>query len=325
MRADRLLSILLLLQVNRRMTAHALATRLEVSERTIHRDMLALGTAGIPITAERGPGGGWGLLEAYQTNLTGLNIAEIQALALTGPARLLADLGLRQAAEAAFIKLLAALPAVRRRGAEDARQRIHIDAAGWRQSEEAAPCLSTVREAVWRERRLRLSYARGDEIVERQVDPLGLVAKGSVWYLVAAVEGEPRTYRISRMRQVEVTEAPCVRPEDFDLAAYWERSTAQFTASLPCYRATVCVDPAMLPRIRLGGRYARILCEHPADEEGWVTLDMQFEEEHNACEYALSYGQRMEVLAPQALRERVLRAAEEVVAFYRRAGAPRGT
>ena len=153
MRADRLLSILLLLQVHQRMTTRDLAKRLEVSERTIHRDMEALSTAGIPVAAERGTDGGWFLLEEYRTNLTGLNEAEIQAL-FVKPSRLLADLGLGKASEAAFIKLLAALPSMYRRDAEYIRQRIHVDMSGWRRSEEAIPCLPTLQEAIWQERKV---------------------------------------------------------------------------------------------------------------------------------------------------------------------------
>src|SRR5690349_23068717 len=148
MRADRLLSILLLLQVHRRVTARELARRLEVSQRTILRDMEALSGAGVPVVPERGTGGGWRLLEEYRTNLTGLNEAEIQALFLTKPPRLLADLGLDRASEAALIKLLAALPTGSRRRAEDIRTRIHIDVPGWRPSEETARYLPLLQEAV---------------------------------------------------------------------------------------------------------------------------------------------------------------------------------
>ncbi|WIG61652.1 MAG: Transcriptional regulator, YafY family [Ktedonobacterales bacterium] len=318
MRADRLLSILLLLQVHRRMTAGELARRLEVSERTIHRDMAALGMSGVPVMAERGVGGGWRLLETYTTNLTGLNEAEIQTLFLTRPSRLLSDLGLRQAAEGALIKLLAALPAMHRRDAEDARQRIYVDAAGWRQSEEAVPLLPLLQDAVWRERKLRLCYARGDGTAsERVVDPLGLVAKGSLWYLVAAVEGEPRTYRVSRMREVLVSDEPSLRPAGFDLAAYWEASSRQFKANLPRYPATLRAAPSALPRLRAGGGYARIKREDPPDDDGWIRVAMMFEEEHNACEYVLSLGGLVEVVEPLALREMVARTAEEIVTLYR--------
>ena len=318
MRADRLLSILLLLQVHRRMTARELAKRLEVSERTIHRDMEALGAAGVPVVAERGTGGGWRLLEAYQTNLTGLTEAEIQALFLTRPARLLDDLGLHQASEAAFIKLLAALPSLSRHNAEYVRNRIHIDATRWSSQEDAIPYLPVLQDAIWQERKLHLTYRRSDDsCVERLVDPLGLVAKGSVWYLVAAVDGEMRTYRVSRVQSASITDETCNRPADFDLAAYWEQSASDFKANLPRYPATVRVDPAILSYMRTVGRYARVISTGAPDADGWVRVSMLFEEEHNACEYVLSFGSRMEVVEPQALRDKVIQAAESIVELYK--------
>src|SRR5215475_12295332 len=218
MRADRLLSIMLLLQTYRRMTAHDLAERLEVSERTIHRDMEALGVAGVPVVAERGAGGGWSLLGEYRTNLTGLNEAEIQALFLARSPRLLDDLGLSKAAEAAFIKLFAAVPSTTRHDAESASRRIYVDVTGWNRSEESVPLLPLLQEAVWRERKLKFRYQRGDDCeVEREVDPLGLVAKGSVWYVVAAIDGDIRNYRVSRVLEAEMTGQSFIRPQAFDL------------------------------------------------------------------------------------------------------------
>jgi predicted DNA-binding transcriptional regulator YafY len=319
MRADRLVSIMLLLQVHRRITARNLAKRLEVSERTIHRDMEALGAAGIPVYAERGSGGGWVLEEAYQTNLTGLNEAEIQALFLTNPPHLLDDLGLHKASEAALIKLLAALPSMSRRDAEFARQRIHVDGAGWHRAREAVPLLPTLQEAIWQERKLSLAYQRSDDaIVERLVDPLGLVAKGSVWYLVAAVEGDIRTYRVSRVLSASVTELPCARPAGFDLATHWEQSSAEFRAALPRYPATLRADQAIVSALRAAalGKWARLERVDPPDADGWVRVEMLFEEEHNACEYVLSFGSRLEVLEPRALRELVIAAAVGIVALY---------
>nr|HET6904968.1 YafY family protein [Ktedonobacteraceae bacterium] len=317
MRADRLLSILLLLQVNHRLTARELAKRLEVSERTILRDMEALSTAGVPVTAERGVGGGWYLLEEYRTNLTGMSEAEIRTLFLMQPTRLLADLGLHQASEAAFIKLLAALPSLSRRNAEDMRQRIHVDTASWHRPEEAFPHLHTLQDAIWQERKLHMRYQRSDDSsVERLVDPLGLVAKGNIWYLVAAVDGNTRTYRISRVQHATITEQPCVRPPDFNLAAYWEQSSADFKASLPRYSATVRVSPNVLSYMRHVSRYAHILSAEPADIDGWIQLSMQFEGEHNACEYVLSLGSQIEVLEPPELREKVVQAAESIIALY---------
>lgn len=322
MRADRLLSILMLLQVHRQLPARELAGRLEVSERTIHRDMEALSAAGIPVIAERGSGGGWRLPPSYRTNLTGLTESEIQALFLTQPARLLADLGLARAADAALIKLLAALPALQRQDAEYVRRRIHIDGAGWNPPEEPVPYLPVLQDAIWRERKLRLLYQRGDATVERLVDPLGLVAKGTVWYLVAGVAGEIRTYRVSRVQGAELTDEPCVRPPDFDLAAYWAESAAHFKANLPRYPALLRLGPGVLHRLHWGSRYVRVEHADPPDADGWTTARVLFEVVEEACQCVLSFGPLVEVLEPPALREQVIAQAAAVLAFYGQWPAP---
>ena len=315
MRADRLLSILLLLQVHQRVTAGELAQRLEVSERTIYRDMDALSSAGIPVFAERGHGGGWGLVDRYRTDLTGLNRAEIEALFLQ-PSGLLADLGLDKASTTALIKLLAALPATRRRDAEHVRQRIHVDGAGWFQAQESVPFLSTLQEAVWEERKLQFSYQRGDgKVVERLVDPLGLVVKGRVWYLIAAVEDGMRTYRVSRVQEAQVTDQPCIRPEGFDLAAHWEASVVRFKADLPRYPATLRAIPDIVPHIRRL-RYTQVQDVSEPDADGWVTVSVQFETECEACMYVLGFGSQVEVIEPPALRQQVIYAAKSVIALY---------
>jgi predicted DNA-binding transcriptional regulator YafY len=319
MRADRLLSILLVLQVHRRVTARELAQRLEVSERTIQRDMEALSTVGIPVISERGSGGGWGLLEEYRTNLTGLSENEIQALFLTRPSRLLADLGLSQASEAAFIKLLAALPSIARHNAESARQRFYIDATGWRTPEEAVPCLSVLQEAVWQERRLVFSYQRDGGLVERLVNPLGLVAKGSIWYLVAQVEGDIRTYRVSRIREARVTTEAFVCPADFDLAAYWEQATADFKSTLPRYFVVLRASPAILPYLRNAGYYSHLERLGEQGAAGWTTVYMRFDVESAARMCLAGLGPDVEVLEPQELREQILELARRTVAFYERA------
>ncbi|HWS73181.1 MAG TPA: WYL domain-containing protein, partial [Thermoanaerobaculia bacterium] len=206
-KADRLLSTLLLLQLHGRMTARQLAKRLEVSERTIHRDMESLGTAGVPVVAERGAGGGWELMQGYRTTLTSMSESEVKALFVGAPARLLADLKLDKASDAATLKLEALLPAIFRNDAEVARQRIHIDVSGWSRSHEAVPHLPLLQDAVWRERKVRIEYDRGgdDCATSRLLAPLGLVAKGSVWYLVAMPDdGEPRSYRVSRVRAATI-------------------------------------------------------------------------------------------------------------------------
>lgn len=324
MRADRLLSIMLLLQLQRRMTARELAERLEVSERTIHRDMESLSAAGVPVLAERGAGGGWSLVEGYKTNLTGLNDAEAQALALAGPSKILEDLRLGQASRAAFIKLLSALPSVSRRGAEYVRQRIHVDVTGWSAYPETFPHLQTIQDAVWRERRLRMTYGRGTDDcgeTERVVDPLGLVAKGSAWYLVAAVEGEPRSYRVSRVKSAEILDFPSARPEGFDLAVFWEKSASAFKTTLPRFHARLRAHKSVVPRMYYAGRFARVERVGEPDAEGFVEVSMRFQFEGDACEYALSFGTQVELIEPASLREKVVEIAKQVIAFYAGRGA----
>jgi predicted DNA-binding transcriptional regulator YafY len=326
MRADRLLSIMLLLQVHRRLTARTLAQRLGVSGRTIHRDMEALSAAGVPVYAERGAGGGWALTEEYRTDLTGLGEGEVRALFLARSSRLLTDLGLDRAAEAALAKLLAALPAAHRREAEDARQRLLVEPSGWERPDEAVPTLPTLQAAVWRDRKLRFTYARADgAAVERLVDPLGLVAKGRVWYLVAAVDdGEARTYRVSRVREACLLDQPSRRPPDFDLAAYWSRSSAEFRAALPRYPATLRVAPEALARLRRGGPYIAIERVGPPGDDGWSEVDLDSQVEDQACAFVLGFGAAVEVVAPPALRERVIALASGVIERYAgTAGAPR--
>ena len=320
MRADRLLSIVLLLQAHHQMTSRDLASRFEVSERTIHRDMEALSGAGIPVVAARGLGGGWSLLGEYRTDLTGLTESEIQSLFVTKPAKLLADLRLEKAADGALLKLLASLPATFRQGAERARQRIHVDVSGWSRREEAVPFLPILQEALWLERQVQIDYARGEhgETVQRVIAPFGLVAKGSVWYLVGAVDGHVRSYRVSRISQAEILPERSEVPADFDLAQYWEQSSSTFTSTVPNYLATFWVSPEVWQRLWFAGRFARVTETDETDARGWKKAVIGFDVEEMACEYALSFGPNLEVIEPATLREKVTAMAQATLAFYRR-------
>ncbi|HEY6330073.1 MAG TPA: YafY family protein [Blastocatellia bacterium] len=320
MRADRLISIMLLLQVHRRLTAQDLAGRLEVSVRTIHRDMEALTTAGVPVVAERGSGGGWSMMEEYRTNLTGLNRQEIQALFMAIPSRLLSDLGLEKASDAALIKLRAAVPSIHRDAAEYVRQRIHIDVTGWNRSDEAVAALPIIQEAIWRERKLHITYQRGDgcQTFERVLGPLGLVAKGSVWYLVAGADGQVRSYRVSRISKATMTDEAALRPDRFNLARFWEQSTVAFKTNLPRFDARLRVSPSILPRLAYAGRFARIDKIDPPGPDGWVNVAIRFQFEEEACEYALGFGPFIEVLEPDSLRKKVIETARSVLDFYTR-------
>ena len=318
MRADRLLSIVLLLQANHQMTSRDLAARLEVSERTIHRDMEALSGVGIPVTAARGLGGGWSLLGDYRTNLTGLTEQEIQSLFLTKSTKLLADLHLDKAADGALLKLLASLPSTFRQGAERARQRIHIDVSGWSRREEAVPFLPVLQEALWTEHKLVIRYERGEncEAVERVISPYGLVAKGSVWYLVGDVGGSVRTYRVSRISFAKVLDIVAPVPDEFNLAEYWEQSASTFKTSAPNYLASFWVSPSVLLRLNFAGRFARVRETDETDERGWRKVFIGFDVDEMACEYAVSFGPNIEVIEPLALREKVIAMTKATLDFY---------
>lgn len=326
MRADRLLAILLHLQTHGRLTARELARRLEVSERTIYRDIEALSSAGVPVYAERGRGGGCLLLEPYRTTLTGMTEPEARALFVAGATRPLTDLGLGDQGKMALLKLLAALPAAYRAGAEAASQRIHIDPTGWFQSSEATPQLRTLSDALMADRRITIQYQRGDGTeVTRLLDPLGLVAKAGIWYLLGgavsddAANGQMRNYRVSRIISVTLTDTFFQRPQEFDLARCWEESREQFRASLPRYEATVRIAPYLMPELHyIFGEIVREALPHasPPDAQGWVTLPILFDSFDAARGRILSLGDGVEVMAPAELRAAVARAARAIVARY---------
>ncbi|GIW06672.1 MAG: transcriptional regulator [Dehalococcoidia bacterium] len=318
MRADRLLAIVLLIQRHGRLSARALADRLEVSPRTILRDMDALSAAGVPVYAERGAAGGWSLAGSYRLEPPLLSDEEIQSLLLSGPARPLRDLGLAGASGTAVVKLLAALPEMSRRAAEQARERILIDTASWRRSAEPAPALPAIHEALWRDRRIELVYRRDHDTVTRVVDPLGLVMKGDRWYLVAATDGEPRTYRVSRVARATALPEPVTRPPRFDLAVYWERSTDEFIANLPRFPLVARVAPSAVHRLSFPGSYARVESLGEPDHDGWRTVHLVLETEDEAVAYALGFGAALRVIEPETVRERVVAGARAVLAAYGR-------
>lgn len=314
MRAQRLLSILMQLQVNRRMTARELARKLEVSQRTILRDMDALSSAGVPVVADRGAGGGWSLLEEYETKLTGLSPEEIQSLFASRMPRLMADLGMTQAADAAWTKLEAALPRSARGRADFVRQRVLIDARGWRNPEESAASLPVLLEALWRGRQVRFVYQSVfREAGERIVDPLGLVARGSTWYLIANRDAESRTYRVSRIRTPGILQGAARRPENFDLAAYWERSATEFREKLPQYRAVFLAKPEVMPWIR----YRGWRLEEERAEGDRVRIQLRFDAAEEALQFASSFGGVVEALEPHELRGQARERAREILDLYR--------
>ena len=322
MRAGRLLSLLLLLQARGRMTAGELAGELEVSVRTVYRDIEALAGAGVPVYADRGPAGGYRLLDGYRTRLNGLTPAEASSLflaALPGPA---AQLGLADLAANAELKVLSALAPEPRSHATRLRERFHLDVPGWYREDEEVPFLAEVSEAVWEQRVLRMSYRRwGPQVVEREVRPYGLVLKGGSWYLVAAPEdAEPRTYRVSRVLTAELLPGTFQRPEGFDLAAFWQLYVKDFHARMYTAEAVIRIAPGsdvMLAYVMGDDVVAAALAAAgEPDERGRRTLTLPVESLNHARWSLLRLGTLVEVMGPPELRELMVAAVADLNGMY---------
>jgi len=283
--------------------------------------MEALCASGIPLHAVRGARGGWVLPESYRSRLTGLTTGEIQALTMLQASSVVRDLTLGADAAGALAKLLSALPADKRAEAEFARRHLHVDGAGWHGERTQAPWLQTVQQAVWEGRVLRIRYASvrqapGEEAPWREVRPWGLVAKGQAWYFAAEIEGEEelRTYRVSRLQAAELSGTTFEVPADFDLAAWWERSTRSFRERLPRYPAAIRIRENEWERfckeIYVNVRSSRT----PTD--GWIEAEVDFHTPESARDLLLGYGGSAEALAPEALREAMLRAAKDILSLY---------
>jgi predicted DNA-binding transcriptional regulator YafY len=320
MRADRLLSLLMLLQTRGRMTARVLAEELEVTERTIYRDLTALSASGVPVYTERGPGGGVGLVEEYRTTLTGLTTDEARALFMMSVPAPLAQLGVGQEFKAALLKLSAALPDSRRVEEGRARQRILLDSSWWFQSGEDLPCLQTVRQALWQDRPLRMQV-RSDFFntrFEQEGEPYGLVAKASVWHLVYGRGGSVQVTRLAQVEEAEILPGTFARPPDFDLADFWEKWCAAYETHAP-FVARVRVSPSAMPTLHYYmEERARGSLRSPSkpDADGWVTLDLPSESFVTARTRLLGLGRDVEVLEPRPLRKSLVDFAEQVVGFY---------
>ncbi len=311
----------MLLQTRGQMTAQELADRLEVSPRTIYRDLDALSGAGVPVYAERGPQGGVSLLENYRTNLTGLSEGEVRALFMLTVPGLLEDLGAGDAAEQALLKLTAALPAPFQKDVEMIRQRVHLDPAAWFAPDEPVPYLPLVQEALWQNQRLRMVYRRGDgQWVKRLVDPYGLVAKASIWYMVAGSFYQPYVFRVSRIQEAELTDSFFQRPAQFDLASFWQTWSTRLESTRERFVVSVQVPPeGMQPLVQLIGDMLYALIEQAGspNDEGCLTLDLSFESEEAALRQLVGLGTAVTVLAPATLRQKIHATALQLVTHYK--------
>jgi predicted DNA-binding transcriptional regulator YafY len=321
-RGDRLLSILLLLQAHGGSTARELAGQLEVSERTIYRDLDALSAAGVPVFAERGRKGGIRLLDDYRTQLTGLTEAEARVLFGFGGPQVIGGLGTDQRLEQALRKLMVALPAAQRSGARRARERLLVDASPWRGPAEAMPHLAPLQDAAWSDQRVRLTYRRGNtNLVERVVNPYGLVVKAGAWYLLGGVGDQMRVFRVSRIERVEVLPETFARPEGFDLGTAWTESMSGFLPRPEAYRVVVRVRPdqlAVFLRIA-GGQLIETAERLSAGADGWPRLRLMFPALGAARAAVLGFGTAVEVLAPDEFRGDIVTWARSLEDLYRSA------
>ncbi|QRO02152.1 WYL domain-containing protein [Archangium violaceum] len=307
MRSSRLLALLLNLQRRGHATAAELAAELEVSVRTLYRDVAALMAAGVPVWTEPGPHGGIRLVEGWRTRLDGLTADEATALFLSGAPQALTDLGLATVAVSARAKVDATLPSELRGRAGRIRERFLLDAPGWFSRPEQLDALPAAAEAVWTGHQLDIHY--GSHSVIRRVDPLGLVLKSGTWYLIARHRGELKTYRLSRIHRAQVRDETFVRPEDFDLAAWWAQSSAEFDASLLTYPCRVRLSARaqkLLPHLVPHDAVRRMLdAAGPPDADGWRTVDLLLESEDVAVDQLSGLGDGVEVLEPLSLRQRL--------------------
>lgn len=305
MRASRLVSLMLLLQMRGQLTATELADHFGVSIRTIHRDVEALGAAGVPVDAVRGPAGGYRLPGGYRTRLTGLTADEAEALFVSGAPGPMAELGLGNVLATARLKVLAAMPPELQERASRASRLFHLDTRGWFRGEDTVPHLAAVSSAVWRGRRLDVRYREGRRVVRRALDPLGLVLKAGAWYLVARRRGELRVYRVSRIASASERDEGFERPDGFELAAFWLEWSEQFERSRP--RVEVAIRAPEWAERWLPADRRR---EHGAVIAAFESLDEAHVE-------LLRFGGNVEVLEPAELRERMRQTSAALADLYR--------
>jgi predicted DNA-binding transcriptional regulator YafY len=296
----------MLLQAHGRLSSRDLAERLGVSVRTAHRDMEALCMAGIPLSATRGYQGGWELERGWRTKVPGLDDSELRALLMAQP-NSLGDPQLAAAAERAYTKLLAAMPAAMRLRAASIRGRLHVDSSGWRPSSEDLSALPIVQDAVAADAKLTFLYTRADgDSASRTVDPFGIVCKQGAWYLVARSPGGMRTYRIARMTKALMLTLTFTRPASFDLARYWKSSITKLEKPNKLFTATLALSPAAAQDLRRWCQLAEATLPPRADAPaGFQAYKVVFESFSQAHFVSLGFGPRVQVLAPTELREKV--------------------
>lgn len=312
MRADRLLSIILLLQTRGKMTAAELAGELEVSRRQILRDLDALSLAGIPVYSESGRGGGIALIDEYRTSLTGLNQFEVQSLIVMNNNHALREVGLGNAADQLLMKLLASLPNAQRSTAARIQQRLLIDPTWWWHDPDMPPFWDDLQKAVYEDYMIEATYENySGEIGERVLAPYSLVCKSSLWYLIAERNNEFRTYRISRFHSIHILDSTFTRRSDFDLPEYWKIHLKGFVEDFSDHNYIFRIHPDLITTLNslLPGRWK---VSGGADVRGWLTVSINLDSDLMAEMLAFGLAGSVEILEPAGLMEKILERARKL-------------
>ncbi|OAJ56816.1 transcriptional regulator [Paraburkholderia ginsengiterrae] len=322
MKASRLLSIMMMLQARGRMTAPALAEALEVSERTILRDIDQLSTAGVPIWGDRGRNGGFQLREGWSTDLTGLTEDEAHALFLAGLPGPATELGLDGMANSARLKMIASLPPDSREHADRVASRLHIDTVDWYRAQETPLFLREVANAVWSSHRIEVKYESWRGLSHRELEPLGLVLKGGAWYLIARVVGKPDalTFRLANIHELKSSRRRFKRPVRFDLAKHWRDAMSRYETDLYRLTAHIAVSPRgedWLVNARIKTSPALQKAGRAEVPSGWKELLMPIESIELGARKLLGYGSDLKIIGPQELKDKLTEELSELNALYK--------
>ncbi|MGP4108637.1 helix-turn-helix transcriptional regulator [Virgibacillus sp. L01] len=321
MKAERLIKILIVLQHGETTSTKTLANELEVSERTIHRDMESLSVAGIPVFSERGKAGGWRLIDEWKNKLSWLTEKEIISLFLPASEKVLSDLNLNISTEEMKQKLLLSVPNHVRQNATNLWERIYIDTDTWHGSQQSIGSMKSIQQAVMENKKVTMEYKKADnEMKTYMINPLGLVLKGSTWYVIAInSQNSYRNFRLSRIINFTVSEESFTRPSGFILSQYWKESKKAFIQNLPAYEVEVEVSRQIINRIMFTGRFVRHLHESTKQPNSeWVQLSLEFPTEEEAVNFILGFGNQIRVNSPVHIQNILAKKANEILELYRK-------
>ncbi len=317
MRADRLISIILLLQTHQSITAKTLSEKLEVSERTIYRDMDVLSSLGIPIYSERGRNGSFKLNGKFQTSLTGLTHNDIYYFSLPVPKKLIDDLNISTPNDSSYMKLLSTAPEETKSSLTDIKNLLYIDIDSWTKEtyETDRHVLLELQHAVWKSVAIDLTYDKTNEMKHYHLKPLALVLKRSVWYLVAMDDQCIKNFRVDRMLQLEIKSANFTRPADFNLETYWHTTVNKFRKELPKYTVIIDISEELGKQLKRR-KSIRIIEEAFNSSTHVYRLKILFDIEFEAMQFVFEYGNRIKIIEPKSLIDSLKRKAKEILNDY---------